>query len=107
MREFIINNFSEFAGTLFIACLSYVVKRLYNKVQRIELVENGVQALLRDRIIQSYNHYTDKGHCPIYALDNITKMYDEYHALGGNGTVTKLVEEIKELPTTKEGNENE
>jgi hypothetical protein len=25
-------------------------------------------------------------------------MYDAYHALGGNGTVTKLMEELRELP---------
>ena len=25
-------------------------------------------------------------------------MYDEYHKLGGNGTVTKLMEDLKELP---------
>ena len=25
-------------------------------------------------------------------------MYNEYHRLGGNGTVTKLMEDLKELP---------
>jgi len=25
-------------------------------------------------------------------------MYDEYHKLGGNGTVSKLMEDLKELP---------
>lgn len=92
----------EFLGGLFIALLSFAVKMLYNKVKRLVLVENGLQALLRDRIIQSYNHYIDKGNCPIYALENVNKMYDEYHALGGNGTVTKLVNELRELPTHKE-----
>lgn len=99
MKEFFISNIIECLGGLFIAILTCAVKMLYNKVKRLALVENGLQALLRDRIIQSYNHYIDKGYCPIYALENVTKMYEEYHALGGNGTVTKLVNELKELPT--------
>ncbi|MEG2782201.1 MAG: hypothetical protein RR911_05900 [Oscillospiraceae bacterium] len=106
MRDFFVNNFTEFAGGLFIALLTFAVKKMYGKVKRLELVENGVQALLRDSIIKSYNHYTDKGYCPIYALESLTKMYDEYHALGGNGTVTKLINEIKELPTEPPKNFN-
>lgn len=60
---------------------------------------NGVRALLRDRIIQTYNYYLNKGCCPIYALENVERMYQAYHTLHGNGTVTKLVEELKKLPT--------
>ena len=58
----------------------------------------GVRALLRDRIIQAYNHYVDKGCCPIYGLENVERMYKAYHVLRGNGTVTRLVEELKQLP---------
>ena len=61
----------------------------------------GVQALLRDRIIQAYNHYTDKGYCPIYGLENVESMYRQYHALGGNGAITELVDRLKELPTER------
>ncbi len=43
----------------------------------------------------------DKGYCPIYALENINTLYKQYHALGGNETVTELVEKLKYLPTEK------
>lgn len=66
-------------------------------------VANGMQALLRDRIIQSYNYYHDKGYCPIYARENIKKLYNPYHELGGNDVATDLVEELFELPTDKKG----
>lgn len=59
---------------------------------------SGVRALLRDRIIQAYNHYIEKGCCPIYGLENVEKMYKAYHLLRGNGTITRLVEELKQLP---------
>ena len=62
--------------------------------------------LLRDRIIQAYNHYTEKGYCPIYSRENIEKMYTEYNHLGGNGTVTELVDRIRELPTERKEEEN-
>lgn len=62
-------------------------------------VDDGVQALLRDRIIERYNHYMDQKHIPIYGMENVLDMYVAYHKLGGNGTITKLVETLRELPT--------
>lgn len=70
---------------------------VWRKKQRA--LETGVQALLRDRIIQACEHYLDKGALPVYGLENIENMYKAYHTLGGNGAVTKLVEEVKALPT--------
>lgn len=67
---------------------------------------SGVRALLRDRIIQAYNHYIDKGCCPIYGLENVERMYKAYHVLRGNGTVTQLVAELKTLPRNYEGRSN-
>jgi hypothetical protein len=59
----------------------------------------GICALLRDRIIQGYNFYSGKGYCPIYAIENLTELYDQYKKLGGNGTISKLIDYIKALPT--------
>lgn len=70
-----------------------------NALLRTVAVEDGVLALLRDRVIERYNHYTEQGYIPIYGMDNVNKMYSAYHALGGNGTITKLVEELDDLPT--------
>lgn len=75
-------------------------------IRRRNNLEKGLRALLRDRIIYTYNYYEEKKFCPIYAKENVTSMYDEYHALGGNGTITQLYEELMELPT-KEGKDHE
>lgn len=64
---------------------------------RQKAVELGVQALLRDRIVQSYYHYEERGWITLHGLENVNAMYKEYHALGGNGTVTALVNTIHEL----------
>lgn len=69
------------------------------KFKEQDAIKLGIQALLRDRIIQSYNHYQERGCCPIYALENVTALYTQYHNLGGNGTVTELMERLKDMPT--------
>ena len=48
-----------------------------------------------------HGRYVERGEIPIYAQENVQAMYQAYHELGGNGTVTKLVREIMELPTRK------
>lgn len=75
--------------------------RMYN---RQNAVEDGIQALLRSEIIGVYNHYCPKEFIPIYALENVEEMYKQYHILGGNGAVTKLVEDLRELPTAIDTN---
>lgn len=63
-----------------------------------KLIEEGLQAILRDRILQACDRCLDKGYLPIYARENIEHMYKAYHGLGGNGTVTKLIDRIYQLP---------
>lgn len=90
-------------GTAF----SFLSKRVSKRIEEQDAIKLGIQALLRDRIIQAYNHYMDKGFCPIYARDNILKLYEQYHNLGGNGTVTGLMDSLMELPTEKKEEEKE
>lgn len=61
-------------------------------------LHDGMQALLRDRIIQTYNHYHDKGFCPIYGKENVKRMYDAYHVLGGNDVATELKDKLLKMP---------
>lgn len=66
-------------------------------------LQDGVQALLRNALIGEYNHRMSDGEFPIYARENVTAMYNAYHALGGNGTITALYEELQHLPVHKDG----
>lgn len=65
--------------------------------QRQLAIEEGTQALLRDRIVQAYYHYTEKGWVTLHGLESVNIMYAKYHNLGGNDTVTKLVEDLRKL----------
>ena len=74
-------------------------QKLEDKRQKeYEALKNGVQSMLRDRLIQSVLSYENQGWVDTNALENIGPMYSAYSALGGNGIVTKLFNEMQGLP---------
>lgn len=70
--------------------------------KRHRTLEDGVESLLRLEIVRSYNEYTERGYCPIYARESLTRAYNDYHALGGNDVATDLFKKILALPTEPE-----
>ena len=79
-----------------------VIKVLSGKIKltekKTESVQLGIQALLRDRLYQTYLHYEDKGYAPLYARENFENMYNQYHALGANGVMDDIRDKFLELP---------
>lgn len=106
MQELIIKNAIGliFSGISLIlgAKLNSLGKKMKQAHTEQDALKLGIQALLRDRIIQAYNHYSEKGFIPIYALENVEEMYTQYHNLGGNGVITELVDKIHKLPQRKD-----
>ena len=79
-------------------CYRRMSKQMKQEREKNVAIQDGMQALLRDRIIQSYNHYHDKGYCPIYGKENVKRMYDAYHVLGGNDVATQLKDKLLAMP---------
>lgn len=78
---------------------SYAFALYRQKKKENDALKAGLQALLRDRIIQAYNHYVDdRGWIPIYALESINTCYKSYEALGENGVIDGLMEQLNDLP---------
>jgi len=92
--HFVLASISSFLTYLFLK----LNKKFKQFQEREKATENGVQALLRNEIIKTYNHYSERGFMPIHERDNINHLYTQYKNLGGNGTVPKLIEELEELP---------
>ena len=67
-------------------------------ILRLKAIKNGLQCLLRAEIIRAYDKYKERGKCPLYAKEAITRAYKAYHALGGNDVATELYHEIIEFP---------
>ena len=80
-------------------CVITLLITMYKqKKKQNDAFKAGLQALLRDRIIQAYNHYVqDKGWIPIYAKESVDACYKSYEALGDNGVIDNLMQQINEL----------
>lgn len=98
MTEFIIKYWLQ---VLFAAALGLLTKAVRKEMKDQKAIKLGVQAILRDRLIQSYNHHTEKGCCAIHDRENVLNMYNQYHNLGANGVIDGLVEEVMGLPVRK------
>ena len=56
---------------------------------------DGMRALLRQQLVDYHRLYVASGGpCPVSIKEQATEVYEAYHALGGNGTGTRLHEEI-------------
>ena len=77
--------------------LGYIVWLLKEQHKERKNNSNGTMLLLRRNLMEDHEKYTTLGKIPSYAYENFLDMYNAYHALGGNGMVTKMLEEIKEL----------
>lgn len=102
MDDFIIKYWLQVLFGAVLTVLGFCTKRITTNLKK-EMVDQksikaGVQAILRDRLIQSYNKHTVLGYCEIHDRDNIVNLYDQYHALGANGVMDSLIDEVLALP---------
>lgn len=93
-----------FGSGLLVTLIKYFLAKLKVTERKTESVQLGVQALLRDRLYQSYLHYSEKGYAPIYARENFENMYNQYHQLGVNGVMDNVYKNFMNLPLEKEEN---
>lgn len=75
-----------------------VSETLVSEIEDQKILKLAMQAMLRDRLIQSYNYFIEKGCCAIHDRDNVINMYNQYHNLGANGVIDGLMYELMELP---------
>lgn len=83
--------------------LGYIVWLLKNQKKDRDANSKGTMLLLRVQLIEYHAKYMQLGNIPSYAYQNFCEMYEAYHALGGNGMVTKMKQEIEELHIKRKG----
>lgn len=103
---FISAHWLEWLFTVVLAVLSWLFKSLRAQLKaeqsRSEAIAEGVQSLLRESIVNNYNHYQDRGFCPIYAKESVKRVYRAYHNLGGNDVATELYSKLLKMPEERE-----
>lgn len=113
MPEWIVKYWVEWAFGLIIAGFGFVVKRLSAKIKKekeareqlaqqaaaeTEALKAGMKSLLRRQIIADCKEAMRDGYCDETVRDTITAMYEAYHGLGGNGSVTDAYNSMRKLP---------
>lgn len=105
MLEFIMKYWLEALFSLILTGLSFLVKKLFKEAKATRCatsaVQTGIKCMLRDRIIHNYEKYIRLEHCPLPIRENVEEMHAAYRALGGNGAIDHIVEELNVLPTVK------
>jgi hypothetical protein len=67
-------------------------------------IKLGVQAILRDRLLQAYEFYTARGYANYDEKSNVRNLYDQYEALGPNGIMEVKHEAFLRLPDRLQNN---
>ena len=102
MWEFVAKYWLEFAfgiiATALTAAYTRIAKRLKEEKVRTSAIENGVRDILRIEILDNYERCKAVGTISVSRKDAIDSAYKSYHALGGNGTITQVHNEIMEMP---------
>jgi hypothetical protein len=98
VSEIIFKYWLDWVLGIFSGGLLFLLRLWYKRLRATEL---GVQALLRNEIIKSYNHFIAQQEIPIHERDNINKLFKEYENLGGNGTISHLMNELSDLPVKR------
>nr|UWG76941.1 MAG: hypothetical protein [Bacteriophage sp.] len=93
MKEFLLQTYTIILPIV----LGYIVWLLKQQKKDKDANSKGTMLLLRVQLIEYHDKYMKLGEIPSYAYDNFVEMYNAYHALGGNGMVTKMYNEIQEI----------
>lgn len=79
------------------SCMGYIVWLLKQQKRDRDANSRGTMLMLRAKLIEYHKDWTERQYVTKHGLENFLEMYDAYHELGGNGMVTHLLEEVKEL----------
>ena len=78
--------------------LTYFATRWSRILKKIDKLEFGVQALLRDRMLQMYSYYKEKGKpVPLREVESFEAMYSAYRENEGNSFMPDVRKEFMEL----------
>jgi len=105
MPEWIEKYWLEWIFGLCIAILTWLWRSVSARMKKQQTenaaLRDGMRSLLRAQIIASCERALKDGWCGARLRDTVNDLYESYHALGGNGTVTGLVTQTMGLPAVE------
>lgn len=103
MEQFFYQTYMIALQIVLTSLMGWIVWLLKKQKKDRDANSKGTMLLLRVQLIEYHDKYMMLGDIPSYAYENFMEMYDAYHALGGNGMITKMMHEIEELHLKKKG----
>jgi hypothetical protein len=94
MNEFLMTTYTISLPII----LGYIVWLLQNQKKDRDANSRGTMLLLREALIAIHDEYIELGYIPSDVYGRFCDLYEAYHALGGNGMIEKMKEEIDKLP---------
>lgn len=80
-------------------------ERAAEEAEKREAERMALRALLRNELVRMHREWVEqKGYITLEALEYARQTYEAYHAIGGNGTGTKLFEDMEALQIKEERN---
>ena len=100
MTDWGLIDFGAAAGAFLavIALAAWVVKSLQKISNPLRDIKLATIISLRYSIVRAHREYTQDKQISRIALECVCAMYERYKALGGNGFVDTLIDEVKHLP---------
>ena len=83
--------------------VKWLHKHFQAEEKKIFAMQIGMQALIRGKIIEYYNQYTELDYCPIYIQDTLLQLEKAYNQLCEEDLTKELIDKIMVLPTEKKG----
>lgn len=100
--EFVVKYWVEFLFGIVAAGLIAGYKKLSAKVQSDKDTEkaiaDGMRCLLMFKLREEGEKHLTDGRCSTENKREFEKVYNAYHALGGNDTITALKDQVLRLP---------
>lgn len=97
MDSTVISAVISLASAVSVSVIGVISARAGKRSKEERVMSDGLQCLLRAEIIRSYEKYSEKGYCPLYAKEALTRAYNSYHELGGNDVATDLYDKIMDM----------
>ena len=87
--------------------ISTIIGFLFGYIMKLkksdDAVKAGIRGLLKCQLLEIYNDCLELGFADYDTKQLFESLYTQYHALGGNGTMTGYYARILELPDGKGG----
>ena len=71
---------------------------IVNQYHQLKAVKLGLQAILRDRLLQANEFYGHRGFADYDEKANVVNLYEQYEALGPNGIMQRKHDAFLSLP---------